>query len=59
MCTILDTTQLTIAESELSLKYWIDVVQTVVYVQNFILSAKQYLLNSRLENDKIYLTLEL
>ena len=59
MCTILDTTQLTIAESELSLKYWIDVVKTVVYVQNFILSAKQYLLNSRLENDKIYLTLEL
>jgi len=41
MCTILDTTQLTITESELSLKYWIDVVQTVIYVQNFILSARQ------------------
>jgi len=34
--TILDGTQMTMAESGLPMKYWADTVQTVVYVQNLL-----------------------
>jgi len=39
--TILDATCSAIAESRMLLKYWADVVSTVVYTQNLISSSRQ------------------
>jgi len=36
MQTILNGTQMVMAESGLSMKYWADTIQTVVYVQNLL-----------------------
>ena len=41
MYTILDATQSIMAESGLPLKYWMDVIQAVIYVRNFISSIRQ------------------
>ena len=41
ICTILNANQSAMVESDLSLKYQVDIVQTVVYVYNFISSARQ------------------